>query len=91
MYQDCGDFVLKRKDNLFSYQLAVVADDNFQGVTHIVRGIDLIDSTPWQIHLNSLLGYDQPIYAHIPILTNDKDQKLSKQSFAKEIDNDKTY
>ena len=88
LFQDCGDFVLKRKDNLFSYQLAVVADDNYQGITHIVRGIDLIDSTPWQIYLNSLLGYKQPIYAHIPILTDDKGQKLSKQSHAKEIDNE---
>jgi len=85
---DCGDFVLKRKDKLFSYQLAVVIDDNYQGITHIVRGIDLIDSTPWQIHLNSLLGYKQPIYAHIPILTDHKGQKLSKQNHAKEIDNE---
>jgi glutamyl-Q tRNA(Asp) synthetase len=89
LYQDHGDFVLKRKDKLFSYQLAVVIDDNYQGITHIVRGIDLIDSTPWQIHLNSLLGFKQPIYAHIPILTDNKGQKLSKQSHAKEIDNQK--
>jgi glutamyl-Q tRNA(Asp) synthetase len=89
LFQDCGDFILKRKDELFSYQLAVVVDDFHQGITHIVRGIDLIDSTPWQIYLNSILGYQQPIYAHIPILTNDKKQKLSKQTYAKEIDNNK--
>ena len=84
---NCGDFVLKRSDGLFAYQLAVVADDYFQGVTNIVRGIDLIDSTPWQIFLNHLLNYHQPQYAHIPILTNDQNQKLSKQTFAQEIDN----
>ena len=83
----CGDFVLQRSDGYFAYQLAVVSDDHFQGITHIVRGIDLLDSTPWQIYLNSLLGFNQPHYAHIPILTNDSGQKLSKQTFAKEIDN----
>lgn len=87
--QNCGDFVLRRSDGLFAYQLAVVTDDFYQGVTHIVRGIDLIDSTPWQIYLNSLLGYHQPQYTHIPVLTNDQGQKLSKQTFAKEIDNEK--
>jgi len=82
---ECGDFILKRSDGYFAYQLAVVTDDYCQGVTHIVRGIDLIDSTPWQMLLNSLLGFHQPQYAHIPILTNELGQKLSKQTFAKEI------
>ena len=86
LQQDCGDFILKRKDGLFSYQIAVVIDDAFQNVTDIVRGIDLIESTPWQIHLNSLLNLTQACYAHIPILVNDQGQKLSKQTFAKEID-----
>ena len=89
LLKDCGDCVLKRKDGLFSYQLAVVVDDNFQKVTDIVRGIDLIDSSPWQIYLNTLLNYPQPSYAHIPILINETGQKLSKQTFAKEINPDK--
>ncbi len=84
---DCGDVVLKRKDGLFSYQLAVVVDDNYQKITDIVRGIDLIDSTPWQIYLNSLLGFKQPRYAHIPTLNNQQGQKLSKQTHAQEISN----
>ncbi len=81
----CGDFTLKRKDGLFSYQIAVVVDDSLQGITDIVRGIDLIESTPWQIYLNSLLNFNQPNYAHIPILINTEGQKLSKQTYAKEI------
>ncbi len=88
LLEDCGDFVIKRKDGLYSYQLAVVVDDAYQGVSHIVRGTDLIDSTPWQIYLQSILNIDQPIYAHIPILVNSDNQKLSKQTFAKSIDNE---
>jgi len=86
LLSSCGDFVIKRKDGLIAYQLAVVVDDFKQGITHIVRGIDLLDSTPWQIYLNSLLGYSQPQYSHLPILVNSQGQKLSKQTFAKEID-----
>ena len=86
LQHDCGDFVIKRKDRLFAYQIAVVVDDYYQGITNIVRGIDLIDSTPWQIYLNSILEYKQAIYAHIPVLVNSQGQKLSKQTFAKEID-----
>jgi len=89
LLKDCGDCVLQRKDGLFSYQLAVVVDDSFQNITEIVRGIDLIDSTPWQIHLNCLLNYQQPSYAHIPILINKTGQKLSKQTHAKEINQEK--
>ena len=87
---ECGDVILKRKDDLFSYQLAVVVDDYFQNITDIIRGIDLIDSTPWQIHLNSLLEYNQPRYAHIPILINAQGQKLSKQTYANEINCENT-
>jgi glutamyl-Q tRNA(Asp) synthetase len=87
LQKNCGDFIIKRKDGLFSYQIAVVVDDAYQNITDIVRGIDLIKSTPWQIHLNSLLNYKQASYAHIPILVNTQGQKLSKQTFAKEIDN----
>lgn len=89
LLKDCGDCVLKRKDSFFSYQLAVVVDDHFQKVSDIVRGIDLIESTPWQIHLNALLDYQQPSYAHIPILVNTVGQKLSKQTFAKEVNSNK--
>ena len=84
--RDVGDFVIKRKDGLFAYQLAVVIDDAYQGVTHIVRGYDLLDSTPRQIYLQKLLGYQTPGYAHIPIVVDDEGNKLSKQQFATAID-----
>lgn len=82
---ECGDFVLLRKDGLFAYQLAVVVDDAFQGISDIVRGIDLMDSTPRQIHLQNILGFVQPRYAHIPVAVNELGQKLSKQHFAKAL------
>lgn len=81
-----GDFILKRADGLFAYQLAVVADDAAQGITHIVRGADLLDSTPRQIYLQRCLGYATPHYAHIPIATNNAGEKLSKQTLAKAIE-----
>jgi len=81
-----GDFVIRRKDGLFAYQLAVVVDDAFQGITHIVRGIDLLDSTPRQIYLQQQLNVPTPHYAHIPVITNDQGQKLSKQHMAPAID-----
>ena len=84
--RDVGDFILKRKDGFFAYQLAVVVDDAAQGVTHIVRGADLLDSTPRQIYLQQLLGYVTPRYAHVPVATNGAGEKLSKQTFAKPID-----
>ncbi|WP_428035906.1 tRNA glutamyl-Q(34) synthetase GluQRS [Amphritea sp.] len=80
------DFTLFRRDGLFAYQLAVTIDDAQQQVTHIVRGSDLLDSTPKQIHLQRLLGYHQPAYAHIPVATNTQGQKLSKQNFAPALD-----
>ncbi|NQV68436.1 MAG: tRNA glutamyl-Q(34) synthetase GluQRS [Pseudohongiella sp.] len=83
--QDIGDFVIRRKDGLFAYQLAVVVDDEFQNITHIIRGFDLIDSTPRQIYLQRLLNFSEPDYAHIPIIVNDQGQKLSKQHFAPSI------
>ncbi|HSH73621.1 MAG TPA: tRNA glutamyl-Q(34) synthetase GluQRS [Methylophilaceae bacterium] len=80
--RDIGDFVLKRADGLFAYQLAVVVDDAEQGISHIVRGADLLDSTPRQIYLQQKLGFRQPQYAHIPVATNAQGEKLSKQTLA---------
>jgi glutamyl-Q tRNA(Asp) synthetase len=85
-----GDFVLRRKDLLYAYQLAVVVDDAEQNITHIVRGSDLLESTPKQIYLQRLLGYKTPHYVHIPIIVNSLGQKLSKQTFAKSLDPKKT-
>ena len=83
---EIGDFVLKRADNYFTYQLAVVVDDAAQGVTHIVRGADLLNSTPRQIYLQQRLNLPTPYYAHIPIARNAAGEKLSKQTLAKPID-----
>lgn len=83
---DVGDFIIKRKDTLIAYQLAVVVDDDHQNITHIIRGFDLIDSTPRQIFLQRLLGFEEPIYGHVPIIVNNSGQKLSKQHFAAAID-----
>lgn len=84
--QEVGDFVLKRRDQLFAYQLAVVVDDHDLGVTDIVRGADLLDSTARQIHLQRLLGIATPQYLHIPVVMNNAGQKLSKQTLAPAID-----
>ncbi len=81
--RDVGDFVLLRGDGVFGYQLAVVVDDAEQGVTEIVRGADLLDSTPRQIYLQRLLGYPQPGYLHLPVATNSAGEKLSKQTLAR--------
>lgn len=80
--QDIGDFVIKRADGLFSYQLAVVVDDAMQGITHVVRGADLLQSTTRQIYLQQCLGYSPLVYAHIPLVLNNQGQKLSKQTRA---------
>jgi glutamyl-Q tRNA(Asp) synthetase len=86
---DAGDFVIRRKDELFAYQLAVVVDDEFQHITHVVRGWDLLDSTPRQIYLQRMLEYQEMSYAHIPIIVDEKGQKLSKQAFAPSIETDR--
>ena len=86
MARDVGDFIVKRADGLFAYQLAVVVDDAAQGVTHIVRGADLLASAPRQIYLQQLLDLPTPHYAHVPIAANHAGEKLSKQSRAVPID-----
>jgi glutamyl-Q tRNA(Asp) synthetase len=80
------DFTVLRSDGIYAYQLAVVVDDAFQGVTDIVRGDDLIDSTPRQNHLQRLLGLPIPRYKHIPVVKNEQGQKLSKQTHAPPLD-----
>ncbi len=77
-----GDFVLKRADGLWAYQLAVVVDDAAQGITHVVRGEDLADNTPRQIHLQRVLGLPTPVYLHTPLVRDADGEKLSKQSGA---------
>lgn len=83
---EVGDFVLLRADALFSYQLAVVADDAAQGVTDVVRGADLIDSTARQIHLQRLLGLPGLRYLHLPVAANAAGEKLSKQTGARQVE-----
>ena len=82
---ESGDFIILRRDGLVAYQLAVVVDDHLQGITDIVRGIDLMDSTPRQIWLQQLLGFTTPNYLHIPVAVNADGQKLSKNTGADKL------
>ncbi len=83
---DVGDFILQRTDGQVSYQLAVVVDDAFQRITHVVRGIDLIASTPRQLFLQQCLGFPHPEYAHLPLAVNQYGLKLSKQNLARPLE-----
>jgi glutamyl-Q tRNA(Asp) synthetase len=83
---EVGDFIIQRRGGLYAYQLAVVLDDALQGVNHVLRGSDLLDSTPRQVYLQRLLGLPKPVYCHIPVITNAAGDKLSKQTGASALE-----
>ena len=86
LLRDCGDFYLRRADGVFAYQLAVVVDDARMGVTEVVRGADLLDSTPRQLYLYYLLGLTPPVFYHFPLLLTAEGRRLSKRDGAVGLD-----
>ena len=84
--RECGDFLVRRSDGAFAYQLAVVVDDAAQGITSVVRGVDLLCSTPQQIYLQRLLGAPEPQYAHVPLIAAEQDRRLSKRDHDAALD-----
>ncbi len=84
--KECGDFLVRRSDGEFAYQLAVVLDDAAQGINMIVRGVDLVCSTPQQIYLQSLFGFETPTYAHVPLLVSQANRRLSKRDHDASLD-----
>ena len=86
-----GDFILKRKDRVIAYQFAVVVDDDLQQINHVVRGFDLLDSTPRQIYMQQTLGFATPGYMHVPVIIDEQGYKLSKQTRATAVDLKKPY
>lgn len=83
---ECGDFIVRRADGVFAYQLAVVVDDAAQGITSVVRGVDLLDSAPQQVYLQELLGLPHPRYAHVPLVVSEAGRRLSKRDRDASID-----
>ena len=83
--RDCGDFILRRSDGVYAYQLAVVVDDAMMGVNQVVRGQDLLDSTPRQNYIQNLLGYPQPQYGHVPLLLAGDGRRLAKRDREQEL------
>ena len=85
MTEPHGDFIVKRRDGLFSYQLACAIDEQIDGITFVIRGVDLLDSSPRQSLIAKVLGYSSPKYGHFPVLLGPDSSKLSKQTFAQAV------
>ncbi len=83
--RECGDFIVRRRDGAWAYQLCCVVDDALMGITEVVRGRDLLLSSPQQIYTARMLGYDPPAFAHLPLLVNSHGQRLSKRDKALDL------